>query len=499
MMLGRDLLIIDDDVDLVVLIRDLLEGHGHTVHVAHEGLHGLKLARALRPTLILLDVMMPGMDGYEICRKLKDDPKTSQILVLMVTAKGQIIDKVTGLNIGADDYVAKPFDKRELEARVESLLRRAPFPYDLRSSGERCTMEVSLSHGQIIHATLRGTNTFATATRSLFSMDERAIETLARRANRAQKSPEWRLECKNIGEILYEQISGSNVDVVNCYSRAQGIVPHEGDLHVVFKSPREFLRLPLELAFGESEYLALRHPLSRLITGNHARRQPISVQTLRSFFEEGERLRVLLVASNTGNIAGVDEEVDTIREMFAGNRVFRGVGCDVTHIPTSMATYDRIREELRRCRYHIVHYAGHGGYSAASPEESALYFWEAPQRCGRIVPLTAVELATLLTDSETRLVYLGCCCGTASGSSVDLVDSELLGLADSVLHGGVPAVVGARWPISDPGAKELAVAFYCSLGEQGEIDTALLDAKREAGMRDKNDKSWLSPILVMQA
>ena len=128
-----------------------------------------------------------------------------------------------------------------------------------------------------------------------------------------------------------------------------------------------------------------------------------------------------------------------------------------------------------------------------------MYFWEQPNCQGRVLPMRASELATLLRDSELRFAYLSCCWGTATGSTTQLLDDDFLGIADSIVQAGVPAVLGSRWPISDRGAKTLALTFYRSLAEQGELDTALLDARREVAAQNKDSMGWVSPILIMQA
>jgi CheY-like chemotaxis protein len=118
------ILVVEDDPHVVIFVTDTLEYMGFEVLVARNGIEGLEKAKKEKPNLVILDVMMPEMDGYEVCRRLKADTKTSRLPILMLTAKGQIQDKVRGLDIGADDYLAKPYDKDEFESRVKALLRR---------------------------------------------------------------------------------------------------------------------------------------------------------------------------------------------------------------------------------------------------------------------------------------------------------------------------------------------------------------------------------------
>ena len=119
------LLVIEDDPDIVELLRYNLEREGFRVLVATDGEHGLADAARHQPDLVLLDLMLPGLDGLEVCRRLRAQDGTRGIPVLVLTAKGEEADIVVGLEMGADDYLTKPFSPRELLARVRALLRRA--------------------------------------------------------------------------------------------------------------------------------------------------------------------------------------------------------------------------------------------------------------------------------------------------------------------------------------------------------------------------------------
>lgn len=117
-------LIVEDESDVVDLLRYHLAKAGFSVLIANDGLAGLEMARRNRPDVLILDLMLPGLDGHAICKALKADAETEQIPILMLTAKGQPDERVRGLEIGADDYVGKPFSPRELVLRVQALLRR---------------------------------------------------------------------------------------------------------------------------------------------------------------------------------------------------------------------------------------------------------------------------------------------------------------------------------------------------------------------------------------
>ena len=115
-------LVVDDDERNVELLTAKLGVDGYETDTAYDGLEALKKAESYNPDLILLDIMMPKVDGYEVCRRLKASEKTKYIPVIMLTAKGEVEDKVLGLDVGAEDYISKPCNLAELSARVRSLL-----------------------------------------------------------------------------------------------------------------------------------------------------------------------------------------------------------------------------------------------------------------------------------------------------------------------------------------------------------------------------------------
>ncbi len=120
-MTDAKILVIDDEQSIVDLATAYLHKEGYEVHVAMDGPAGLKAARSLKPDLIVLDIMLPGLDGLELLNRLR---RESDVYVIMLTAKSEETDKVVGLSVGADDYLTKPFSPRELVARVKAALRR---------------------------------------------------------------------------------------------------------------------------------------------------------------------------------------------------------------------------------------------------------------------------------------------------------------------------------------------------------------------------------------
>ena len=118
------ILVIEDEADIQQILDYNLREKGHKVTLAGRGEEGLRLARETKPDLVLLDLMLPDMSGTEVCRQIKSDPQLKATQVIILTAKGEEIDRVVGFELGADDYVVKPFSVRELSLRIQAILRR---------------------------------------------------------------------------------------------------------------------------------------------------------------------------------------------------------------------------------------------------------------------------------------------------------------------------------------------------------------------------------------
>ena len=121
--MGKSVLVVDDDAKTVELVKLYLNRDGYKVLTAYDGIEALRLAREKHPDLIVLDLMLPGMDGLQVCQKLRDE---SDVPIIMLTARTTEEDRLTGLDLGADDYVTKPFSPKELAARVRAVFRRLP-------------------------------------------------------------------------------------------------------------------------------------------------------------------------------------------------------------------------------------------------------------------------------------------------------------------------------------------------------------------------------------
>ncbi len=119
--MARKVLIVEDDTNIAELLHLYLEKEGYETSVASDGGKGVELFRSFQPDLVLLDIMLPVMDGWSVCKKIREESKTP---IIMLTAKGETMDKVSGLEMGADDYIVKPFEMKEVLARIHAVLRR---------------------------------------------------------------------------------------------------------------------------------------------------------------------------------------------------------------------------------------------------------------------------------------------------------------------------------------------------------------------------------------
>lgn len=143
------ILVIDDDKDLRELLRVKLGNEGFNMLSAVDGASGIEMVRGKQPKLIVLDINMPGMSGMDVCRFLKSDKKLKNIPVLMLTAKSDEVDRILGLEFGADDYLTKPFNPRELILRIKNILRRSSPPEDENKSVQYGMISVSLDTHEV--------------------------------------------------------------------------------------------------------------------------------------------------------------------------------------------------------------------------------------------------------------------------------------------------------------------------------------------------------------
>jgi two-component system, OmpR family, alkaline phosphatase synthesis response regulator PhoP len=129
-MSDKMILVVDDEEHIQELIKFNLEKNSYKVITANNGKDAFEMAKADQPDLVLLDLMLPGMDGLEVCKAIRKEPSISSMPIIMITARGEELDKILGLELGADDYITKPFSVRELLSRVKAILRRTTVKYE---------------------------------------------------------------------------------------------------------------------------------------------------------------------------------------------------------------------------------------------------------------------------------------------------------------------------------------------------------------------------------
>jgi two-component system phosphate regulon response regulator PhoB len=193
--MGNRILVVDDEPDLLELVRVNLTQAGYDVETADTGRGGLDRARRSRPDLLVLDVMLPDLSGTEVCRQIRSDRELHDVPVLMLTAKSEEVDRVVGLELGADDYVTKPFSPRELTLRVGAILRR--------TAAEAPASEV-LSHGALHLDAERHRCTVAGQSVELTAKEFRLLATLMRRPGRVMTR-----------ERLLDEVWGSDITVTS--------------------------------------------------------------------------------------------------------------------------------------------------------------------------------------------------------------------------------------------------------------------------------------------
>lgn len=151
------ILIVEDEADIAELIRLYLTKDGFTCHVCRDGESALRYQQSLQPDLVILDLMLPKLDGLEVCARIRQRPGEKDPYILMLTAKGEEMDRIIGLSTGADDYVVKPFSPRELVARVRALLRRSMRLEDAGDDYETAHFRIDLEQR---NAQVKRDNTF---------------------------------------------------------------------------------------------------------------------------------------------------------------------------------------------------------------------------------------------------------------------------------------------------------------------------------------------------
>lgn len=455
-----------------------------------DDLSGISLAgmfRYMSPTtsIYLMSAFLPTEPFHRVVRRVIKYAGNVEFI-----DKGSDIDQQM-LNI-LDRAKRMLEDSQDQETHSDLFDENGTLTLDHRNDSTR--QYVALAHQQAGFLRSHGRFVSAVRTQSAMNLDidyfGRLVDDVRRDIYGGRPIQDIRFEIRRIGSELWQRVFGDHPALQKAFIRSR---VNGSFTNLLFEGSRDYMRLPIEFIRMDDpdDFLVLRHPVARFINGAETQRQPIS----RQFLANVPKLRVLLIASNTKpDIPNVDNEIEALNQFFT--RQDR-VPVEIKVIRTEQATGDKFRAALRDGAYDIIHYAGHGWFDADAPEESTLSFWSKPGKKGDIVHLRATEFERL-SDSEVRLVYLSSCWGSATSEQRKLQESDFLGTADAIAQAGVPSVLGYRWPVSDEGAPKLAQSFYSTLLLDGRPDVALWRARREVAFSDRNDLTWLSPILIHQ-
>jgi CheY-like chemotaxis protein len=489
------------------LESEVFEGEHFNADLAENGEAALQLLKS-GYDLVILDLRMPLVNGIHIVEAIDlMEPKKQPLVVLITAYPDDYKAASIGAQLRVQALVPKPFELPELMGVIRGVLksRRQLLEAERHGIKPRCDWTLAFSDIGSVFIQVNGLQNFADScylpwTKSDMLMAERKAEVAGELFNASgHLHRHHKSFAKDIGVDLFKKLFTG--DIQQSFIAAGSVVLHNEDLRLSFLGPRHYLKLPLEFLHDGSDYLVLRHPMRRFITGIRFRGNTGISQLINEMQGNREKLKVLLIASNTRpRIGGVDEEVEAVYNLLCESLPPNSFVID--YLKTEEATFDEVMARLNGCRYHILHYAGHGSHDQNFPGRSSLCFWEKKNCQGELKDLSVNKFKNtlLMKEHNLRFIYLSCCFGTATSNEEILRNDTFLGMADGLILAGVPSVLGFRWPVSDRGAKELATAFYTSLFDQGRLDTALFNARcKVAGSEEEQDfGDWLSPILIVQ-
>jgi signal transduction histidine kinase len=320
---GPKILIVDDNESSRLLLTDTMKAQGYDTDFARNGLEALEKVKEFRPDLILLDVMMPVMDGFEACRRLKSVEETRYITVVMLTARGEIEDKVVGLEIGAEDYIVKPFSVVEVTARVKSFLRMRALQSRLAES-EKLAALGGMVDG-IAHEVRNPLTTIGGMARRLFEHEKdperrRYVEMIMKSVERMEKMMARIDDYKRILAGRFER-----GDINEVIKKAVGEVsPLVGDKRISFRT--ELMPDPPRFPMDSGNLkIAVFNVLLNSVEAMEKEGE-IRIQTLPSMENS-----IILKISDNG--PGMDEEF--VREIFHPFHTSKitgaGLGLAITH------------------------------------------------------------------------------------------------------------------------------------------------------------------------
>lgn len=307
----------------------------------------------------------------------------------------------------------------------------------------------------------------------------------------------WRQHAMREGKRLYKNLIDDHRDLGQRFMAARMSMKPQEILTLSFVGPREYLGLPCELLHDGQSPVAVLHPLCRQVSGVSPTHSESLDSTILSLRSQKKPLRALFISADTGETPlTVDQEVTELSKLLKSKwREPHKIECETI----VAASLDEVERHLEKYSYHLVHFAGHGHFDPAKPEQSGLELFKEKRRKGGSVTLTALKLGQLLRGSQVRLFYLSCCVSASAGDKTQLRSNDSLAVMDALVQAGVPYVIGYRWYVSDAGSRRFAQHFYEHLLNSPHApEYAAWESRKRIYREDGFDPTWASAILVAQ-
>lgn len=492
----QTILVVDDNKDWAVTISGILQDEHYPVTLCSKFDEALRVLTTQDVPVAVIDIRLDEAieedeQGLLLLEEMQAQNVSTEVII--TTGYGTIdrVRRAYSAKRPVVEYLDK--GKENLSLTLINGVKRALRKHQLANlkPSRSINFLLSLTPGSPIHLRLEGSTNFAGQTTGLFTIDAIRFAAQSHKIYRLEQGKQ-RATAKTMGAKVHAKLFASHPEVATLYSRAAGRENKKRLIHLEFETSRELIGLPLEFLYdkGISDFLVLHHPMVHRVSGVICDRETISPEFIRDLDRRGLKLRVLIIAAQSGCVKKDIEEIGKeTRELLSH---VEWIDCRL--VEGEDATQKNVRELLKENPYHLIHFIGNGGFIDHQPDRSMLLF-DGPDGIER---LKAAALRELLENSDTRLVLLTTCEGARTGTPADLRSDDHLGLSDAIILAGVPSVIGYRWLIRPDRARLMASAFYQSFINHGCPELALLDARHEAVVADRDELAWLAPVMIVQ-
>jgi CheY-like chemotaxis protein len=483
------ILVVDDEAKNVKLLEALLLPRGYQVVTAANGAEALQQVQRQRPDLILLDVMMPILDGFEVCKRLKDNADTRLIPVVIMTALDQVEDRIRGVEAGADDFLTKPVHRDELLARIRTSLRlkrtiddklsllqqsrepaaSAPLCLTILRQGEALAMDLTESDPVVPRGQLPLEESLLTE----IGEELARITTLANTSTvlGTVGAPGLASLPEGLGTAL-QQLGGLIFSLLFPASARQKLTnAAPGDLFL--RLDEQLVHVPWELAFDGQDFLLTKFRIGRQVLTQ----QPLMSRSARHP-RVSNRLKMLLIVDPTETLPAATEEAEHLCSLLDA----------CSNLEATVLGGKRLRklellQALSECD--LVHYAGHARFDAAQPSRSGWVLHNAV--------LTASELSRVA--HPPLLVFANACQAgaTTPWQANAIYEGQAFGIGSAFLLAGTQNYIGTFCVIHDAHSTDFAADFYRQLLQGQQLGEALAVARHKARqMADRSGLLWAS-------